>query len=422
MIPVQSTHTPHSAVMVLLGGGQLSRFLAESALKLEGSERIHRLIVLAESSESSVVRAFENRPGLPVNFEYGDPRSKVSLEAVREIATRGGYRGAPPIQVIFENEWVNVRDLEELFPESDFNFSPNREALKLLQRKDHQKELCENLGLPTSEFSIWDSESESAEVWVAGAFERFGRGVVLKWGSEGYDGKGTLILGERNSLSIESALQFCESARLRLIPVFAEARIQFKCELSLVGVRDRMGNTDNYPLVISEQVGGICQDTYGPATLFGIPPEIERRAVEAWNAVARNLNYVGTLAIEFFYVPNTDNPLLINEIAPRVHNTGHHTLESFGVSQFDVHVRAALGYDIPPLRFEVRSEAYGMRNVIGHSGEKNLGVLRSHPNYHDYEKSPALPGRKMGHVTFLASSAEELTLKMKEFAWLKVRP
>jgi 5-(carboxyamino)imidazole ribonucleotide synthase len=412
--------------LLILGGGQLSRFLARSALALKGPEQIARLIVVAESEASSVVMGLGRASDSRTEFIFGDPRAKASLLAARELATRGRAGDSERVEVIFENEWVNVRDLEEVFSSTDFNFSPSRAALEILQRKDRQKELCAQLGVPTSPFAIWNTERESAEQFTDSAFARFPSGVVLKWGSEGYDGKGTLLLPDGEPPSRAKATEFCEVARSRGLPIFAEARVAFTEELSLVGVRDRSGAANVYPLVVSVQSGGICQDCYGPATHFGIPAEIETRAFRAWEAIAEKLDYVGTLAIEFFHVPGVASPLLVNEIAPRVHNTGHHSLESFGVSQFDGHVRAAFDLPIPPLRAQAQSSVFGMRNVIGlyaeRGGEKGLAQLERHPYYHDYEKSPPLPGRKMGHVTFLASDVGALSDQMKEFTWLKINP
>ena len=275
-----------------------------------------------------------------------------------------------------------------------------------------QKKLLEKLNIPTAPFSLCNASSARAfESWLHACLKSLGPALVLKWDRFGYDGKGNCFVGMKPKESPRSALKRCltffEEGKRKGATVYAEQAIPFKREAALVAVRSsgKNGGWANYPLVWTRQEKGICHTVWGPATAFGLPVQIEKQAIRHAKKIASSLNLCGAFAIEWFWTPG--KPLMVNEIAPRVHNSGHWTQDAAQTSQFENHLRACLGW---PLGSTQSTATFGMANCLGKRSRRFapgkiprrwlLQSLRSGGFPHWYGKRDERPGRKMGHTNF----------------------
>jgi 5-(carboxyamino)imidazole ribonucleotide synthase len=229
----------------------------------------------------------------------------------------------------------------------------------------------------------------------------------------GYDGKGNLICKTLGDL--EQAIDFCQKALDQGTTVYAEEFIPFEKELAQIYTRSMNGDFISYPLVISEQEQNVCRLVYGPAVEFDIPKEIETQTTEIGKKIAEDLKFVGTFAIEFFY---KDGKIQINEMAPRVHNSGHYTLDACPINQFENHIYAVLG---AKLKTPAAYPFFAMRNILGPAGLGEKAIL-SGPTVSDasedvkvywYNKTKTSSYRKLGHINTISMTKPELLRKIK---------
>jgi 5-(carboxyamino)imidazole ribonucleotide synthase len=229
----------------------------------------------------------------------------------------------------------------------------------------------------------------------------------------GYDGKGNLVCKTLGDL--EKATDFCQKALDNGTTVYAEEFIAFEKELAQIYTRSPNGDFISYPLVISEQEQNVCKLIYGPAVDFDIPKEIETQTIEIGKKLSEELKFVGTFAIEFFY---SDGKVLINEMAPRVHNSGHYTLDASPVNQFENHIYAVLG---GKLKSPSTYPFFAMRNILGPKGlEKEFkgDILEKFQKNEDakiywYNKTKTSSYRKLGHINTISMTKPELLRKIK---------
>ncbi|MDP4005732.1 5-(carboxyamino)imidazole ribonucleotide synthase [Methylobacterium sp. NEAU K] len=271
---------------------------------------------------------------------------------------------------------------------------PNAEALSTTQDRLSEKDFINGLGIPTAPFRAVDTPDD-----LDRAIEALGLPAVLKTRRFGYDGKGQRILraraeGDRNAL-------FAEFGGA---PLILEGFVPFEREVSVVAARGRDGSFAAFDLCENEHRDHILALTRVPAP--GLTPETARAALDITKRIADALGYVGVLAVEMFLVrADGAESLVVNEIAPRVHNSGHWTIEGALTSQFAQHVRAVCGWPLgDPAR--VGGLSVEMRNLIGAQAD-DWRALLAEPgaHLHLYGKGEARPGRKMGHVTRLGGSA-----------------
>src|SRR6266853_1428351 len=230
--------------------------------------------------------------------------------------------------------------------------------------------------------------------------------AVLKTSRMGYDGKGQWIL--RTAEDVAKA-----KSEMPLVTLILERFVPFTRELSVLAVRSRNGETASYPLVENHHRNGILRLSLAPAPR--LEAGIQRSAERAAHGVLESLKYVGVLAIEFF---EREGELLANEMAPRVHNSGHWTIEGAVTSQFENHLRAVLGL---PLGSTGPAGHCAMLNLIGDLPDSSEVLAVSDAHLHLYGKSPR-PGRKLGHVTLRAASPERLALRLSELPAFFHRP
>lgn len=352
----------------VLGGGQLGRMIA-----LAGYTLGQRFVFLEAAADPCAGHVGDVRVGA-----YDDE------ERLQEIA-----RKSVVVTYEFENVPVaSARFLNELVPV----FPPPR-ALEVSQDRLVEKEFFRGLGIPTPPFAAVSSKKELDEVTKA-----MGLPVVVKTRRFGYDGKGQWVL--RKAEDVPKAWDALEAAAL-----IVEGLVPFERELSILSVRSRTGETRFWPLVENVHRDGILRTSVPKSAAW--TPELQARAEGYATRVLEELDYVGVLAIELFMV---EGQLLVNEMAPRVHNSGHWTTEGAETSQFENHVRAILGLPLGSTRMVGRS---AMLNVIGKMPPRETVLAVEGAHLHAYGKSEA-PGRKIGHVTVRAETEAELQAKIAQ--------
>jgi 5-(carboxyamino)imidazole ribonucleotide synthase len=260
---------------------------------------------------------------------------------------------------------------------------PEYKVLEITQDRLAEKDFVTKLGIGTTAYA----DASSVE-GLRAAIARIGLPAVVKTRRFGYDGKGQAIIRDGDDLDRVWIELATKSAIL-------EAFVPFEREISVIAARGADGHVESYDVTENEHGDHILKTSRVPAA---ISDALAAQALGIAGTIAKALNYVGVLAVEMFVVPGADGPaLLVNEIAPRVHNSGHWTLDGASVSQFEQHIRAIAGW---PLGKPVRHGAVTMTNLIGDdilNYEQWLTVPGA--TVHLYGKGAPRPGRKMGHVT-----------------------
>jgi len=352
----------------ILGGGQLGYMLALAGYPLGLHFRF-----LDPSPEAPVGRIAQR-----VTAEYSDH------DALEKFV-----HGLELITYEFENVPVSaVRFLAKHVP-----VYPPAEALEAAQDRLNEKTLFNMLGIATTSFAEVNGAGD-----VDAAVKKIGLPAVLKTRRMGYDGKGQWVLRTREDVEFVKR-------EFPTTPLLLENFVAFQRELSILAVRSRSGETAFYPLVENHHRGGILRLSIAPVPNLGA--KLQHAAESAARRVMEELNYVGVLAIEFF---ECNGELVANEMAPRVHNSGHWSIEGAATSQFENHLRAVLGM---PLGSTATVGVSAMVNLIGEVPEEKDVLAIADAHLHLYGKS-LRPGRKVGHVTLRAESSEGLSSRLAE--------
>jgi 5-(carboxyamino)imidazole ribonucleotide synthase len=362
-----------------------------------------------------------------------DPAAQLCPDSVYgplgDVNTLRRFLSQVPI-AIFESEFVSIDLLRQASEGLGVRFLPGLDAIYLLQDKVRQKKILAHLDIPTAPFEVLatDSGAESASAtdarkWAQQMLGKFEGGAVFKWAQQGYDGRGTCIFPGASTTAVTA---FCETAAKAGIPLYVEQKVLFRRELAVVACYSVAGEFTAYPLVVSKQKNGICKLVTGPATAAGVSPALEKRAQDYARRLAAELSLYGCFAIEFFETQNGD--LWVNELAPRVHNTGHYTQDAAETSQFENHWRAVLGL---PLGGVLSAPGFAMLNLLGPENLKPgyghhvpLPEFPSSVHLHWYGKQELRPGRKLGHLNGRISSSGDIPklveeLERAESAWAK---
>jgi 5-(carboxyamino)imidazole ribonucleotide synthase len=344
----------------ILGGGQLGRMLALAAAQL--GFKCH---------------VFAPNPDAPA-FDV------VHRVTVADYTDTGALdRFAGDVDVV-TYEFENVPAETAVFLAARKPVVPDPQVLAITQDRAVEKEFVAKLGIPVTPFARVDAADQ-----IAGALERIGRPAVLKTRRFGYDGKGQTTI--RVGSDLDAAWREIGGQ-----PAVLEAFIPFEREVSIVAARSRTGEVECFELTENEHRDHILKVSRVPAN---VPADVATEARRIGGAIADAFRYVGVLAVEMFVV-RTDGVtrLLVNEIAPRVHNSGHWTIDGASVSQFEQHIRAVAGWPLgKPLR---RGRRVEMTNLIGAEVDDYARWLTvPGASVHLYGKAHARPGRKMGHVT-----------------------
>lgn len=358
----------------MLGGGQLGRMFIQEALNYD--VHVHCLDPDAEAPCSKLAASFTqgSLTDFDTVYNFGKDKSLVTIE--------------------IEN--VNVEALEKLVEEGIPVF-PQPNILRIIKDKGIQKQFYLDNDIPTAPFRLADNAEDIKKTAQAP--------FVQKLRTGGYDGKGVQVISSEKDMG-----------KLFDAPSVIENKIPFAKELSVIVVRNLRGETAVYPTVECEfnPEANLVEFLFSPAE---IDDSTEAKAQKLAISVAEKLNFVGILAVEMFLT--NDNELLVNEIAPRPHNSGHQTIEGNQTSQFEQHMRSVLNW---PLGSTQITQPAVMINLLGEKGFEGSAVYEglneaiSLPGVHIhlYGKELTKPFRKMGHVTITATSLETAKLRARQ--------
>jgi len=353
----------------ILGGGQLARMLA-----LAGAPLGVRFLVVDNAAEAC---ASQVAPLLVADWRDFDALEKFAARI--DVATFD-FENVPADTAHWLTEHTRV--------------SPNPRALALAQDRLAEKTMFRELGLDTPAFATIDSRAD-----LERAARIIGYPSVLKTRRLGYDGKGQYRL--RSNADIDPARQALGGA-----PSILEAWVPFDREVSVIAVRGADGAFSTYPLVQNWHADGILAASLAPAPDAGA---LSVAAAAHARAIAEHLDYVGVFALELFV---RNGELLGNEMAPRVHNSGHWSIEGAVCSQFENHVRAVLGL---PLGDTTLRGTSVMLNWIGELPDARAVLAEPNAHWHDYGKSPRA-GRKVGHATICADNGAAMADRLARLA------
>jgi len=349
----------------VLGGGQLGRMLALAGLPLGA-----RFLFVDPDPVSPAAEIGEH-----LALDYAAPEALERLAACDVVTYE------------FENVPVDAA----LAIAEKTTLAPSLRALATAQDRWLEKSCFRDLSIPTAPFYNVESPAELSDALVLTGFP-----AVLKTRRLGYDGKGQRVL--RTDAEVAAAV-----AELGTGGYLLEGFVPFERELSLIGARAPDGSIAFYPLVENHHENGILRLTLAPAP--DVSPERQRSAEAHMASLLEHLDYVGVLALELFQVGGR---LLANEMAPRVHNSGHFTIEGAVTSQFEQHLRAVLGL---PLGSTALYGPAAMLNCIGSLPDPRAVLAVPHAHLHDYGKA-LRPGRKVGHVTLRAADGGALAERL----------
>ena len=353
------TPLPPGATIGIIGGGQLGRMSAMAAARF--GYRTHIFSPELNGPASQVATA-------STMGEYGNLGLLTSFAAQVDVIT-------------FEFENLPAASLELL--ESLKPVRPGAKILAVSQDRLLEKQFCAAAGIATAPWAAVTSEEE-----LQAAAARLGLPAVLKTTRLGYDGKGQAVLRTPDDLA-------AAFARLEPKPLVLEGFVTFAAEISVMVARGVDGNIVTYDAVENRHKHHILDLTFAPAPMpLAILDEAQRLA----RRIAENLELVGLLGVEMFVT--SDGGVLVNEIAPRPHNSGHWTMDACPCSQFEMHIRAIAGLPLPPA---VRHSDAVMKNLIGPEDMELWPRILATPGLipHHYGKAEARPGRKMGHFNRL---------------------
>ena len=357
----------------ILGGGQLGRMLT-----LEAKRMGYRVVTLEPSTDSPA-------------GQIADEQIVAAYDDLRFI----GELGARSDVVTYEFENIPLGSVRAL--ESDRRLvRPSSAVLRVTQERLLEKQFVRDCGVATADFAPVSSLEE-----LDAAIAQIGLPAVIKTTMGGYDGKGQWLVRDR-----DAALAALAEARGKAL--IYEAFVPFDKELSIICARNARGEIVTFPVAENQHDRGVLATTIVPAR---ITEDVTRRVRESAETIARALDIVGAFAIEYFLAGDR---LLVNEIAPRVHNTGHYSLEATTISQYEAHVRAIC--DLPLVPPRMLAAAIVMVNILGTGEGDDLDgtadLLRD-PDValHIYGKAHAAVRRKMGHFTVLGATPDEALSK-----------
>ena len=367
----------------VIGGGQLAWMMGEAAAQLG----IELFVQTPSKHDPAVSRSAET-----ILAPIDDAVATAKLATLCDVIT-------------FENEFINLPALKSL-AEKGVCFRPSLDNLAPLLDKYDQRCYLQQIGLPVPRFT---SLSPDAKI-----LSPYGFPVVLKARRHGYDGQGTFILRDRETL--EDTWQ-----RLQHPEMLLEEFVPFQKELAVIAARNAKGEIVVYPVVETYQKNQVCRWVIAPAN---VSSQIQAKVDAIARTLLSKLQVIGVFGIELFLT--SEEEVLVNEIAPRTHNSGHYTLDACHTSQFEMQLRVVT--DMPLGLPNLKSAGAIMVNLLGYENsyhdypEKRAEIANISNTYvHWYGKNESRPGRKLGHVTVLVSDAElkegEKYIKKIESIW-----
>ena len=370
----------------VVGGGQLAMLLVEAGKKRNVD------VVVQTAAKTDPAAKKTNQVVL---------QNPTSAEGTKLLAEKSRF-------ITFENEWVDIPSLLSL-QNKGVSFVPRLQSIRPLINKITQRELLNSLDIPCPNWLPIPLE-KSSKIEIP---DDWGFPLMAKAAKGGYDGKGTKII--KNLKQLQEFFQVKTEEQWML-----EKWVSFDKELSIVSSRDSKGIVRSLPIVETYQSKQVCDWVLAPAD---INHDVDLMVRNIAASLLAELQYVGVIAIEFFY---GSEGLLVNEIAPRTHNSGHFSIDACSSSQFDQQICITSGIDVPMPEMIVNGAL--MANLLGLQSnfpiplKKRLDDLRGIPgaNVHWYEKEEEKKGRKLGHVTYILNNKNALSRKKEALGILKI--
>jgi len=369
-------------ILGIIGGGQLGMMITEAAKKMP--EHISKIIV---------IDPVENCPAAQVGAEqiladFKDKNAIISLANKSDIIT-------------YEIESGDSEVLKSVEKNTEINPSP--ETLSIIQDKFLQKSFLLKNNIPVPDFMEIKNIEEIQE-----GLKKFGYPALLKARRDAYDGRGNFKINSENE--IQKAYDYFKGQKLLL-----EKYVPFKMEVSVIASRNTKGQIKTYPLVENIHQENILRETIAPAR---VSEKITKNAENIANMTMDVLKGAGVFGIEMFVTQ--DDEIVINEIAPRVHNSGHHTLQSSKTSQFEQHLRAILGLDLGDTTLECPAVMYNILGSKSFEGKYIPIDLSEHNVFLKmYGKEISKPSRKLGHINLVAKDNETIEQLLEKLDGLK---
>ena len=360
-----------SKVLGIIGGGQLGMMITEAGHKMP--EQISKIIVLDPTPNCPAYQAGAEQ----IIADFKDEK------AIQELAERSDI-------ITYEIESGNSEVLKSL--ENKVEINPSPETLKIIQDKLLQKQFLSQNNISVAEFI----EIKTIDELKTG-LDNFGYPALLKARRDAYDGRGNYKINTPDD--IQKACDYFSGQNLML-----EKFVSFKMEVSVIAARNTRGQIKTYPLVENIHEHNILRQTIAPARVTN---EISEKAEKIAQKTMTVLKGAGVFGIEMFVTE--ENDILINEIAPRVHNSGHHTLQSSETSQFEQHLRAIMGMELGGVKLLKKTIMYNILGSQDFEGEYNP-IKISEPNtfLKMYGKKISKPLRKLGHINLVAKENESI--------------
>ena len=368
-----------SKILGIIGGGQLGMMITEAAKKMP--ENISKVIVLDPT---------ENCPAYQVGAEQIIADFKDE-KAIQELAEKSDI-------ITYEIESGNSDVLKSVESKAEINPSP--ETLRTIQDKFLQKTFLSENNIPVADFIKIESIDDLKK-----GLENFGYPALLKARRDAYDGRGNYKINSPEE--VQTAFEYFKGQKLML-----EKFIPFKMEVSVIAARNTNGQIKTYPLVENIHENNILRETIAPA-------RVTEKVLEKSENIAKDtmtvLKGAGVFGIEMFVTQ--DDEILINEIAPRVHNSGHHTLQSSETSQFEQHLRAILGLELGSINLIHPTIMYNILGTKDFVGEyKPIEIIDEKVFLKMYGKKISKPSRKLGHFNLVGQKGESVEVLLEKLS------
>ncbi len=392
----------------ILGGGQLSRMLAQAAQKM--GLQCH---IFCNSADEPAAQVTAFCHILPKDLTHKKADTKQFMDWI--------HAQVPDLSILtFESEFFNFSQTDIKTP---FYIFPKIKTMHQLQFRTTQKTLLLENKIPTAPFFIIHNTAELNQTITE--FKINQNPLVLKTAFGGYDGYGTFFLKNQDSCEqvLNKASNYLNESDQHCL--IAEPMISFHQEQALIAIRNKNSETVFFPLVTTKQLHGRCDWVHGPSS----HPKLEALEKKI-RLFLEKIDYVGAIGIELFDCTiNNKRELWVNELAPRVHNSGHYSQDALNIDQFTAHWLAGLGMTMPTIM--ANSKQFAMMNLIGESNSaiqspENIHTSISTGHLHLYAKKENRPGRKMGHLNLTVgekkiSSKKNQTIPLLIQEGIKIR-
>ena len=369
-------------ILGIIGGGQLGMMIAEAAKKMP--EHISKIIVLDPTKNCPAVQSGAEQ----IVADFKDKNAIIELAAKSDIIT-------------YEIESGDSDVLKSVEKNAEINPSP--ETLRIIQDKFLQKSILLENNIAVPEFIKIDTINDVKE-----GLKKFGYPALLKARRDAYDGRGNFKVNSEEE--IQKAFDYFKGQSLML-----EKFVPFKMEVSVIASRNTKGEIKTYPLVENIHEENILRETIAPAR---VTTEVTKKAEQIAEKTMNILKGAGIFGIEMFVTQNDE--IVINEIAPRVHNSGHHTLQSSNTSQFEQHLRAILGLELGDTSLVYNTVMYNILGASGFEGEYNtINFSEKNIFLKMYGKKISKPLRKLGHCNLVGSQGESIDQLLEKLETIK---